>query len=161
MSTAENKALVRQYFEVFHNERQLDLGEQILGSELLAPTLGLAAMLRTAFPITGSPSTINSPKGTKSRQCGLGRVPTGGNGRARSDQCQRRAKQCLGPERRPCALPRAGSQTLSAATGTTWGSCNSSVHSPLPHPGRGPEDDQGRSAPRPRRAAALKPEHRD
>jgi predicted ester cyclase len=50
MSTAENKALVRQYFEAFHNERQLDLGEKILGSELLAPTLGVAAMLRTAFP---------------------------------------------------------------------------------------------------------------
>ena len=50
MSTAENKALVRQYFEAFHNERQLDLGEQILGSELLEPTLGVAAMLRTAFP---------------------------------------------------------------------------------------------------------------
>ena len=28
MSTAENKDLVRQYFEVFHNERQLDIGEQ-------------------------------------------------------------------------------------------------------------------------------------
>jgi predicted ester cyclase len=50
MSTAENKALVRQYFEVFHNQRQLDIGERILGSELLTPTLGMAAMMRTAFP---------------------------------------------------------------------------------------------------------------
>ena len=50
MSTAENKAVVRQYFEVFHNQRQLDLGEQILGSELLTPTLSMAAMMRTAFP---------------------------------------------------------------------------------------------------------------
>src|SRR5215212_12048449 len=52
MSTAENKnkALVRQYFEEFHNERQLDLGEYILGSELLAPTLDVAAQMRTAFP---------------------------------------------------------------------------------------------------------------
>jgi predicted ester cyclase len=50
MSTAENKALVRQYFEVFHNQRQLDLGEQILGSELLPPTLSMAATMRTAFP---------------------------------------------------------------------------------------------------------------
>jgi predicted ester cyclase len=50
MSTAENTALVRTYFELFHNERQLDLGEQILGSELLTPTLGVAAMMRTAFP---------------------------------------------------------------------------------------------------------------
>ena len=50
MSTVENKALVRQYFEVFHNQRQLDLGEQILGSELLEPTVGVASMLRTAFP---------------------------------------------------------------------------------------------------------------
>ena len=50
MSTAENKAVVRQYFELFHNQRRLDLGEQILGSELLTPTLGMAAMMRTAFP---------------------------------------------------------------------------------------------------------------
>jgi predicted ester cyclase len=50
MSTAENKALVRQYFESFHNQRQLDLGEQILGSELLTPTLGMSATMRTAFP---------------------------------------------------------------------------------------------------------------
>jgi predicted ester cyclase len=50
MSTAENKALVRQYFEVFHNERQLDIGDSILGSELLTPTLDVAAMMRTAFP---------------------------------------------------------------------------------------------------------------
>jgi predicted ester cyclase len=50
MSTAENKDLVRQYFEVFHNQRQLDLGKQIVGSELLEPTLGVAATLRSAFP---------------------------------------------------------------------------------------------------------------
>ena len=50
MSTVENTALVRKYFERFHNERQLDFGEQILGSELLTPTLGVAAMMRTAFP---------------------------------------------------------------------------------------------------------------
>ena len=50
MSTAENKDLVRQYFEVFHNQRQLDIGEQILGSELLTPTLSMAALMRTAFP---------------------------------------------------------------------------------------------------------------
>ena len=50
MSTAENKALVRQYFEVFHNQRQLDLGEQIFASDLLTPTLRMAAMMRTAFP---------------------------------------------------------------------------------------------------------------
>src|SRR5829696_9271434 len=50
MSTEENKTLVRRYFEAFHNERRLDLGEQILGPALLEPTLGVAALLRTAFP---------------------------------------------------------------------------------------------------------------
>src|SRR5215212_1077666 len=54
MSTADdknkNKDLVRQYFEVFHNQRQLDIGGSILESELLEPTLGVAAALRTAFP---------------------------------------------------------------------------------------------------------------
>ncbi len=50
MSTAENKDIVGQYFEVFHNQRQLDLGKQIVGSELLEPTLGVAATLRSAFP---------------------------------------------------------------------------------------------------------------
>jgi predicted ester cyclase len=48
--TAENKALVRQYFDLFHNERQVEFGELILGSELLTPTLDVAAMMRTAFP---------------------------------------------------------------------------------------------------------------
>src|SRR5215213_2122013 len=50
MSTAENKDLVRQYFEVFHNERRLDIGERILESELLESTLDVVATLRTAFP---------------------------------------------------------------------------------------------------------------
>ncbi len=50
MSLAENKVLVRRYFDVFHNERQLDIGDKILESELLEPTLGMAAMMRTAFP---------------------------------------------------------------------------------------------------------------
>jgi predicted ester cyclase len=50
MSTAENKALVRQYFDIFHNQRKLDIGERILGSELLTPTLDMAALMRTAFP---------------------------------------------------------------------------------------------------------------
>jgi predicted ester cyclase len=50
MSTVENKAVVRQYFEVFHNQRQLDIGNQILESELLEPTLGMAAVMRAAFP---------------------------------------------------------------------------------------------------------------
>ena len=50
MSAEENRALVRRYFEEFHNRRRLDLGEHILGPGLLEPTLGVAAMLRTAFP---------------------------------------------------------------------------------------------------------------
>jgi len=50
MTTADNTSLVCQYFDLFHNEQQLDLGERILGSELLTPTLDIAAMVRTAFP---------------------------------------------------------------------------------------------------------------
>src|SRR5688500_614443 len=50
MTTAENKALVRQHFDLFHNERQLGLAERILGSELLTPMLDVAAMVRTSFP---------------------------------------------------------------------------------------------------------------
>jgi hypothetical protein len=50
VSTAKNQALVRQYFDLFHNERQWELGELILGRELLTATLGVAAMMRTAFP---------------------------------------------------------------------------------------------------------------
>ena len=50
MSSAENKAVVRQYFEVFHNRRRLALGADILAPALLEPTLGVAAALRTAFP---------------------------------------------------------------------------------------------------------------
>src|SRR4051794_427323 len=50
MSTAENKALARRYFEEFHNQRQLDIGAHILAPDLLDPTLGVAATLRAAFP---------------------------------------------------------------------------------------------------------------
>jgi predicted ester cyclase len=50
MSTAENMAVVRQFFEFFHNQRRLGLGARILVSELLTPTLGMAAAMRTAFP---------------------------------------------------------------------------------------------------------------
>jgi predicted ester cyclase len=93
MSTAENKALVRQYFEVFHNQRQLDLGEQILGSELLTPTLGVAAMMRTAFPdyrITIDEQLAEADKvATVWTTTGTHRA----NGQARSDQCRRRGSR--------------------------------------------------------------------
>ena len=50
MSTEENKVVVRRYLEEFHSKRMLSLADEILGSELREPTLGLAHMLTTAFP---------------------------------------------------------------------------------------------------------------
>ena len=50
MADERNKAVVRRYFEEFHNQREVTIAEQILGSDLLEPTKRVAAMWRTAFP---------------------------------------------------------------------------------------------------------------
>ena len=50
MSTEQNKVVVRRYLEEFHSKRALSVADEILGSELREPTLGLARMLTTAFP---------------------------------------------------------------------------------------------------------------
>ena len=50
MSAEESKLVFRRYLEEFHRQRQLDLADEILGPELREPTLGVARMLRTAFP---------------------------------------------------------------------------------------------------------------
>ena len=50
MSPAENKAVVRRYFEEFHNSREDAILEKIIVPELLEPTRGVTHMLLTAFP---------------------------------------------------------------------------------------------------------------
>ncbi len=50
MSTEDNKAVMRRYLEEFHSRRQIELANEILGSNLREPTLGLARTLLTAFP---------------------------------------------------------------------------------------------------------------
>lgn len=50
MSAEESRLVVRRYLEEFHRQRQLDLADEILGPELREATLGLARMLRAAFP---------------------------------------------------------------------------------------------------------------
>ena len=50
MSPAENKAVVRRYFEEFHNSREDAILEEIMVPELLEPTRGVTHMLLTAFP---------------------------------------------------------------------------------------------------------------
>ena len=50
MDTEDNKKVVRRYFEEFHSQRRLDLADEILGHDLREATLGVARMLRTAFP---------------------------------------------------------------------------------------------------------------
>ena len=50
MSTEENKAVVRRYFEEFHNGRAGGILEEIMGPELLEPTRQVTRMLLTAFP---------------------------------------------------------------------------------------------------------------
>jgi predicted ester cyclase len=50
MSTEENKRVVRRYFEEFHSKRALSIADEILGPELRESTLGLARMMKTAFP---------------------------------------------------------------------------------------------------------------
>ncbi len=50
MSPAENKAVVRRYFEEFHNSREDAILEEIMVPELLEPTRGVTHRLLTAFP---------------------------------------------------------------------------------------------------------------
>jgi predicted ester cyclase len=92
MSTAENKALVRRYFEVFHNERRLDLADRILGSELLTPTLGVAAMMRTAFPDYRITIEEQLAEADLVATVWTGPGTHEGNGRVRSGQWRRQAR---------------------------------------------------------------------
>ncbi len=50
MSTKENKAVMRRYFEEFHTRRQHDILEEIVASDLLEPTRRATDTLLTAFP---------------------------------------------------------------------------------------------------------------
>jgi predicted ester cyclase len=50
MSIEENKAIVRRYFEEFHNERATTILEQIIAPDLVAPTRQATERLRAAFP---------------------------------------------------------------------------------------------------------------
>ena len=50
MSTEENKAVVRRYFEEFHNGRADAILEQIVAPALFEPTRQATARLRDAFP---------------------------------------------------------------------------------------------------------------
>ena len=50
MSTKENKAVMRRYFEEFHTQRQHDILEEIVASDLLEPTRRATDTLLTAFP---------------------------------------------------------------------------------------------------------------
>ncbi len=50
MTAQENKAVVRRYFEEFHNSREHAILEEIMGPDLLEPTRQVTHMLLTAFP---------------------------------------------------------------------------------------------------------------
>ena len=50
MSAAENKAVVRRYFEEFHNGRKHDIIEEIIAPDLVEPTRQATDMILTAFP---------------------------------------------------------------------------------------------------------------
>jgi predicted ester cyclase len=50
MPTEENKAVVRRYFEEFHNSREDGILEEIMVPDLLEPTRQVTVMLLTAFP---------------------------------------------------------------------------------------------------------------
>ena len=50
MSAEENRAIVRRYFEEFHNGREHSILEEIVAPDLLEPTRRATDMLLTAFP---------------------------------------------------------------------------------------------------------------
>ena len=49
MAIEKNKAIVRRYFEEFHNQRAETILEEIIASELREPTRQATERLRTAF----------------------------------------------------------------------------------------------------------------
>ena len=50
MSTEENKAVVRRYFEEFHDQRAHGVLDQIMAPDLAGPTRRMTAALAAAFP---------------------------------------------------------------------------------------------------------------
>ena len=50
MASETAKAVVRSYFDVFHNQRREDIAEDILATDLLEPTRVATERLRAAFP---------------------------------------------------------------------------------------------------------------
>jgi predicted ester cyclase len=50
MSPEENKAVVRRYFDEFHNERMYDILPEIMAEELVEPTRAATERVLTAFP---------------------------------------------------------------------------------------------------------------
>jgi predicted ester cyclase len=50
VTAQENKAVVRRYFEEFHNSREDGILEEIMVPDLLEPTRQVTRMLLTAFP---------------------------------------------------------------------------------------------------------------
>jgi predicted ester cyclase len=50
MAVEEHKAVVRRYFEQFHNQRDMAMAPEIFLPDEVEPVRGLAAMLRAAFP---------------------------------------------------------------------------------------------------------------
>jgi predicted ester cyclase len=50
VTAEENKAVVRRYFEEFHNSREHAILEEIMVPDLLEPTRQVTHMLLTAFP---------------------------------------------------------------------------------------------------------------
>jgi predicted ester cyclase len=50
MSPEENRAVVRRYFEEFHNRREHEIIEEIIAPDLIEPTRRATDMMLTAFP---------------------------------------------------------------------------------------------------------------
>ncbi len=50
MSHEENKSIVRRYFEEVHNQRKLDVLDEVFAPDLAQATRGVITMMVTAFP---------------------------------------------------------------------------------------------------------------
>ena len=50
MSPEENKSIVRRYFEEVHNQRKLDVMDEIFAPDLAQATRGVITMMVIAFP---------------------------------------------------------------------------------------------------------------
>jgi hypothetical protein len=124
MSVAENKAVVRRYFEEVHNGRLVAVVDEIMIHAFADPTRGVVAAFQTAFP--DYRITIMAQVGEEDLIATVWRTMGTHQGEwpSRWGRLRRPASRSASPGRRRCESPRGGSWRSSALTMITSASSN-------------------------------------